>query len=492
MLRQQPQEDSTLPPSSTRPTTRTGTGAANGRRRTGGRRRPGSGGGGARQGRPVAGPSEQELEALEAELPDLGNLGAKTLDELRELAVKKKIKRIPQRRTEIIMELLRVLGEETEQLLGAGVLDILHDGYGFLRPPGKKGTPDDIYVSQSIIRRHGLRQGDMIAGQLRQPKEGEKYYGLLKVEIVNGHDPESSRHRPKFEQLTSVYPDNQLKLETTPRLLGTRLIDIIAPIGRGQRSLIVAPPKAGKTVLLKQIANGIRENHPDIYLIVSLIGERPEEVTDMQRSIDGEVYSSTFDEPVEDHTRTAEVSLERAKRLVESGEHVVLLLDSLTRLARAYNIAVPSSGKTLSGGMDPYALYPPKAFFGAARNCEEGGSLTIIATCLIDTGSRLDDLIYEEFKGTGNQELHLDRRLADRRLWPAIDIERSGTRREELLQDEATLKQVWLLRRMVSIISQDSPNSTDAAERVIERMNRTKTNGEFLQSITQPEKPGVV
>lgn len=424
-------------------------------------------------------------------MPDLGNLGAKTLDELRELAVEKKIKRIPQRRSEIIMELLTVLGEETGQLLGAGVLDVLHDGYGFLRPPGKKGTPDDIYVSQSLIRRHGLRQGDMIAGQLRQPKEGEKYYGLLKVEIVNGHDPASARQRPKFEQLTSVYPDDQMTLETTPRLLGTRLIDIVAPIGRGQRALLVAPPKAGKTVLLKQIANGIRENHPEVHLIVSLIGERPEEVTDMQRSIDGEVYSSTFDEPVEDHTRTAEVSIERAKRLVESGEHVVLLLDSLTRLARAYNIAVPSSGRTLSGGMDPFALYPPKAFFGAARNCEEGGSLTIIATCLIDTGSRLDDLIYEEFKGTGNQELHLDRRLADRRLWPAIDIERSGTRREELLQDDATLKQVWLLRRMVAIISQDTPNSTDAAERVIERMNRTKTNDEFLQSITQPEKPSV-
>lgn len=413
------------------------------------------------------------------------------MEQLRELAVEKKLKGVPQRRSEIIMELLRVLGDETGQLLGAGVLDILHDGYGFLRPPGKKGTPDDIYVSQALIRRHGLRQGDMVAGQLRQPKEGEKYYGLLRVEIVNGHDPESSRFRPKFEQLTSLYPDDQMTLETTPRLLGTRLIDIVAPIGRGQRALLVAPPKAGKTVLLKQIANGIRENHPEIYLIVSLIGERPEEVTDMQRSIDGEVYSSTFDEPVEDHTRTAEVSLERAKRLVESGEHVVLLLDSLTRLARAYNIAVPSSGRTLSGGMDPFALYPPKAFFGAARNCEEGGSLTIVATCLIDTGSRLDDLIYEEFKGTGNQELHLDRKLADRRLWPAIDIERSGTRREELLQDEATLKQVWLLRRMVAIISQDSPNSTDAAERVIERMNRTKTNGEFLQSITQPEKPSM-
>jgi transcription termination factor Rho len=407
------------------------------------------------------------------------------------MALEKKLKGIPARRADLIMELLRVYAEETGQLLGAGILDILHDGYGFLRPPGRKGTPEDVYVSQNLIRRYGLRQGDMVAGQLRQPKEGEKYYGLLRVEVVNGRDPESSRYRPKFEQFTSIYPDQQIILETTPRLMGTRLIDLVAPIGRGQRALVVAPPKAGKTVLLKQIANGIRENHPDIYLVVSLIGERPEEVTDMQRSIDGEVYSSTFDEPVEDHCRTAEVSLERAKRLVESGENVVLLLDSLTRLARAYNVAVPSSGKTLSGGMDPYALYPPKAFFGAARNCEEGGSLTIIATCLIDTGSRLDDLIYEEFKGTGNQELHLDRRLADRRLWPAIDIERSGTRHEELLQDEATLKQVWLLRRMVAIITQDSPNSTDAAERVIERMGRTKTNAEFLQSITQPEKPGV-
>lgn len=431
------------------------------------------------------------MEKLEAELPDLGNLGAKTNDELRQMALEKKLKVIPVRRTDLIMELLRLYAEETGQLLGAGILDILHDGYGFLRPPGRKGTPEDVYVSQTIIRRYGLRQGDMVAGQLRQPKEGEKYYGLLRVEVVNGRDPESSRHRPKFEQLTSVYPDKQIILETTPRLMGTRLIDIVAPIGHGQRALVVAPPKAGKTVLLKQIANGIRENNPDVYLIVSLIGERPEEVTDMRRTIDGEVYSSTFDEPVEDHCRTAEVSLERARRLVESGEDVVLLLDSLTRLARAYNIAVPSSGKTLSGGMDPYALYPPKAFFGAARNCEEGGSLTIIATCLIDTGSRLDDLIYEEFKGTGNQELHLDRRLADRRLWPAIDIERSGTRHEELLQDEATLKQVWLLRRMVAIISQDSPNSTDAAERVIERMGRTKTNEEFLKSITQPEKPGV-
>ncbi len=268
-------------------------------------------------------------------------------------------------------------------------------------------------------------------------------------------------------------------------------MDIVAPIGRGQRALIVAPPKAGKTILLKQIAAGITSNHPDVYLIVALIGERPEEVTDMRRTIQGEVYSSTFDEPVEDHCRTAEVALERAKRLVESGEHVVLLLDSLTRLARAYNIAVPSSGKTLSGGMDPIALYPPKNFFGAARNCEGVGSLTIVASCLVDTGSRLDDLIYEEFKGTGNMELHLSRNMAERRIFPAIDIERSSTRHEELLLDDATLRQVWLLRRMVSIISQDSSNSTEAAERVIERLQKTQTNAEFLASITKPDRPAM-
>ncbi len=293
---------------------------------------------------------------------------------------------------------------------------------------------------------------------------------------------------PGSTALTSIYPNSQLTLATTAKQLSTRLIDIIAPIGRGQRALIVAPPKAGKTVLLKQIAAGITANHPDEHLLVALIGERPEEVTDMRRSVKGEVYSSTFDEPVEDHTATAEVALERAKRIVESGEHAVLLLDSLTRLARAYNLASPSSGKTLSGGMDPIALYPPKHFFGGARNCEEGGSLTIIATCLVDTGSRLDDLIYEEFKGTGNMELHLDRKLADRRIYPAFNIELSGTRHEELLLPEPILRQVWLLRRMVSIISTDSSNPTEAAERILERMVKTKTNEEFLGSITKPEK----
>ena len=428
------------------------------------------------------------FEVDENTLPDLGNLGAKTNDELRQIAIDKGIKRVPIQRTELVIEVLANVAEETNQLVGAGILDLLGDGYGFLRTPGKRGGTEDIYVSQSQVRRFGLRQGDMIAGQVRPPTEGEKYFGLIRVELVNGYDPESAMKRPKFDQFTSIYPDEQIMLATTPKMMSTRMIDMVAPVGKGQRALIVAPPKAGKTVLLKQIAAGISENHPEIYIIVSLIGERPEEVTDMRRTIKGEVFSSTFDEPVEDHCRTAEVALDRAQRLVESGENVVVLLDSLTRLARAYNLSVPSSGKTLSGGMDPNALYPPKPFFGAARNCEDAGSLTIVATALIDTGSRLDDLIYEEFKGTGNMELHLDRRMADRRLWPAIDIERSGTRHEELLQDESTLKQIWLLRRMMGIIGQDSNSPTEAAERILERMTRTQTNEEFLVSITKPEK----
>ena len=428
------------------------------------------------------------FEVDENTLPDLGNLGAKTNDELRQIAIDKGIKRVPIQRTELVLEVLANVAEETNQLVGTGILDLLGDGYGFLRMPDKRDGTEDIYVSQSQVRRFGLRQGDMIAGQVRPPTEGEKYFGLIRVELVNGYDPESAMKRPKFDQFTSIYPNEQIKLSTTPKMMSTRIIDMVAPVGKGQRALIVAPPKAGKTVLLKQIAAGISENHPEIYIIVALIGERPEEVTDMRRTITGEVFSSTFDEPVEDHCRTAEVALDRARRLVESGENVVLLLDSLTRLARAYNLSVPSSGKTLSGGMDPNALYPPKRFFGAARNCEEAGSLTIIATALIDTGSRLDDLIYEEFKGTGNMELHLDRRMADRRLWPAIDIERSGTRYEELLQDENTLKQIWLLRRMIGIIGQDSNSPTEAAERILERMARTQTNEEFLESIMKPEK----
>ena len=431
---------------------------------------------------------EENLELEDLSLPDLGNLGVQTDQELVKLAVEKGVKKIPERRSDLILELLGMAAKDTDQLVGAGVLDILHDGYGFLRTPGRQSTSDDVYVSHSQIRRFGLRSGDMIAGQVRPPREGEKYYGLLRVEIVNGIDPEKAMNRPKFEKLTSVYPDKQFITETDPKSLSTRIIDIVSPIGQGQRSLIVAPPKAGKTVLLKQIAQGISENMPSTNIIVALIGERPEEVTDMKRSIKGEIYSSTFDEPVQDHCRTAESAVERAKRLVENGENVVVLLDSLTRLARAYNLALPSSGKTLSGGMDPVALYPPKSFFGAARNCEEAGSLTIIATALIDTGSRLDDLIYEEFKGTGNMELHLDRSMAERRIWPAINIERSGTRHEELLQDSDTLKQVWLLRRMMAILGNDENNPTEAGERILERLSKTSSNKEFLASITKPEK----
>jgi len=462
-------------------TTQTRSNSRGGNRRRSGRRRP-------RGGQRPGGLPQDNFEVDESTLPDLGNLGAKTNDELRQIAIDKGIKRVPTQRTELVLEVLANVAEATDQMVGAGILDLLGDGYGFLRSPGKRGGNEDIYVSQTQVRRFGLRQGDMVAGQVRTPIEGEKYFGLTRVELVNGYDPESAMKRPKFDQFTSIYPDDMIKLATTSKQMATRMIDMVAPVGKGQRALIVAPPKAGKTVLLKQIAAGITENHPEIYIIVSLIGERPEEVTDMRRTIKGEVFSSTFDEPIEDHCQTAEVSLDRARRLVESGENVVLLLDSLTRLARAYNLSVPSSGKTLSGGMDPNALYPPKHFFGAARNCEEAGSLTIIATALIDTGSRLDDLIYEEFKGTGNMELHLDRRMAERRLWPAIDIERSGTRHEELLQDEATLKQIWLLRRMMGIIGQDSNSPTEAAERILERMARTQTNEEFLGSITKPEK----
>ncbi len=395
---------------------------------------------------------------------------------------------IPTKRQDLILSLLTHLAEENELLLGAGTLEVVKDGYGFLRHASQSNADGpEIYVSQSQIRRFGLRNGDLVTGQVQAPKEGERYYGLIRIEVINGIDPEAAKNRPKFEDMTPLFPDEQISLATTPKNLATRLVDMIAPIGRGQRALIVSPPKAGKTILLKQIADGITANNPDIQLLVALIGERPEEVTDMRRSVDGEVFSSTFDEPVEDHCKAAEAALERAKRLVEAGENVVILVDSLTRLARAYNLAVPSSGRTLSGGMDPIALYPPKRFFGAARKCEHGGSLTIVATCLIDTGSRLDDLIYEEFKGTGNMELHLDRRLAERRIYPSMDIQRSGTRREELLLSDTNLRQVWLLRRMVSIIATDSGKSEEGTERVIERMSNTQNNEEFHASLIKPD-----
>ncbi len=389
------------------------------------------------------------------------------------------------RRDELLYRVLQGYGEQEGYLLASGVLDLMNDGYGFLRQNGRRPGHGDVYVSQSQVRRFGLRTGDLVLGQVRAPKESERYYGLTRVEAVNALDPEAARRRITFDQLTPIFPDVQIKLETTKDAIAARMIDLLSPVGRGQRGLIVSPPKAGKTTLLKNIANGITENYTDLHLLVALIGERPEEVTDMKRSVKAEVFSSTFDEPVEDHCRVAELALERARRLVEIGRDVVILLDSITRLTRAYNLAVPSSGRTLSGGMDPVALYPPKRFFGAARNTEEGGSLTILAACLVETGSRMDDLVYEEFKGTGNMELHLDRKLAERRIFPAIDIQRSGTRREELLLDELTLRQVYLLRRMSSMIASDSMNSAEATERVLERLNRTKTNQEFLATLTR-------
>ena len=368
-----------------------------------------------------------------------------------------------------------------------GILETVDDGYGFLRGETLLPGHNDVYVSQSQIRRFGLRTGDYVRGQVRPPKDSEKYYGLLRVEDVNGLDPEIAKNRPLFENFTAIFPNEMIDLETPVEDLSGRLINLISPIGRGQRGLIVSPPKAGKTFLLKAIAAGIAANYPDIHLMVALIGERPEEVTDMKRSVKGEVIASTFDEPVEDHTRVAEMALERAKRLVEGGKDVVILLDSITRLTRAYNLAMPPSGRTLTGGMDPVALYPPKRFFGAARNCEEGGSLTVIATCLVDTGSRMDEVIFEEFKGTGNMELRLDRRLAERRTFPAIDINGSSTRREELLLDEATLRQIWLMRRMTSMIASNANNPSEATERLLERLSRTGSNAEFLATLSKNE-----
>ena len=387
------------------------------------------------------------------------------------------------RRHDLVARVARVVAEREGPIKAEGILAIVNDGYGFLRQNSKNSAVNDVYVSQSQIRRFGLRPGDQILGQVRPPKDGERYFGLVRVEEVNGVRPDGSRSRPKFESLTPIFPIERFQLETNPRNLSTRLIDLLAPTGRGQRGLIVSPPKAGKTSLLKDIAHGVSANHPDVHIMVALIGERPEEVTDMRRSIKGEVYSSTFDEPVEDHCRVAEMVLERAKRLVEAGKDVLILLDSITRLTRAYNLALPTSGRTLSGGMDPLALYPPKKFFGAARNTEEGGSMTILAACLIDTGSRMDDVIYEEFKGTGNMEVHLDRRLAERRIYPSIDVARSGTRREELLLNEATLKQVWLLRRMVSMISSDEKYPGESTEKLLGHLRRSKNNGEFLTNL---------
>ena len=430
--------------------------------------------------RPSYTPASENVVVNPAELT-VTDFEAKTQDELVEMASEWGIAN-PQRvrRQDLIFRLLQAQSEQQGNIFGSGVLDIMDDGYGFLRQERFLPGPEDIYVSQSQIRKFGLRTGDFVSGQVRPPKESEKFFSLLRVEVLNGVSPEETRNRPHFDSLTPIFPMEILKLETRPDVLSTRLVDIVAPIGRGQRGLLVSPPKAGKTMLLKQIANGISTNHPDVHLMVCLIGERPEEVTDMRRSVDGEVISSTFDEPVEDHAKVAEMALERAKRLVEGGRDVVILMDSITRLTRAYNLAVPPSGRTLSGGIDPVALYPPKRFFGAARNIEGGGSLTIIATCLVETGSRMDDVIYEEFKGTGNMELRLDRKLAERRIYPAIDVQASGTRREELLLGANALRQVWTMRRMVSMLG-----GSEGLELMLGRIVKTDTNEEFLLTLNK-------
>lgn len=386
------------------------------------------------------------------------------------------------RKQELIFKLLAAQTEKSGLIFSEGVLETLPDGFGFLRAPEYNYLPgpDDIYVSPSQIRKFDLRTGDTVSGQIRPPKEGERYFALIKVEAINFEAPEQSREKVFFDNLTPLYPDEQLKMEieADPDKISARVIDLVTPIGKGQRALIVAPPRTGKTMLLQTIANSVTENHPEVSLIVLLIDERPEEVTDMQRSVRGEVISSTFDEPPTRHVQVADMVIEKAKRLVEHKRDVVILLDSITRLARAHNAVVPPSGKILSGGIDSNALQRPKRFFGAARNIEEGGSLTIIATALIDTGSRMDDVIFEEFKGTGNSEIHLDRKLSDKRLFPAIDLQRSGTRKEELLIDKENLNRIWVMRRVLNPLS-----PVEQMEVVLERLGKTKTNAEFLASM---------
>ncbi|MCS5695510.1 transcription termination factor Rho [Desulfofundulus thermocisternus] len=415
-------------------------------------------------------------------------LESKTMQELYKIARELELTGYSRlRKRELIFEIIKAQAEKNGLIYAQGVLEILPDGYGFLRPFQYLPSHDDIYVSSSQIRRFDLRTGDLVAGQVRGPKENERYYALLRVEQVNGVDPEKAAERLHFDGLTPLYPQERIRLETEPDRIATRIIDLVAPIGKGQRGLIVAPPKAGKTMLLKEIANSITRNHPEINLIVLLIDERPEEVTDIERSVKGEVVSSTFDEPPENHVKVAEMVLERAKRLVEHKQDVVILLDSITRLARAHNLVIPPSGRTLSGGVDPAALHKPKRFFGAARNLEEGGSLTILATALIETGSRMDDVIFEEFKGTGNMELILDRRLAERRLFPAIDVQRSGTRKEELLLSRDELEWIWFFRKATVGMA-----PWEAMEMLVERMKKTKTNEELLHLFRAARKSGPV
>jgi transcription termination factor Rho len=425
---------------------------------------------------------------------NIAELEAMNLNDLRTMSKDMKIQGAGRMKKEdIILRLMQAEAERQGLELRGGVLEVMKEGMGFLRAEHYLPGPNDIYVSQSQIRRFSLRTGDMVIGQIRPPKDTEKYFGLLRVESINGLDPEELKDRPKFETLTPIFPEERYNLETTRDVVSTRMMNLITPVGKGQRGLIVSPPKAGKTTVLKEAANAISTKYPSVHLMVALIGERPEEVTDMDRSVDAEVISSTFDEPVTSHVRVAEIALERAKRLVECERDVVIMLDSITRLARAYNLMVTPSGRTLSGGLDPAALYPPKRFFGAARNIEFGGSLTILATCLVDTGSRMDDVVYEEFKGTGNMELHLSRRLQERRIFPAFDIDRSSTRREELLLGPDITERMWLMRRMYSQMVTSPPHGagmeiTSATEAIIDRIKHTENNQEFLETLLEEEQ----
>jgi transcription termination factor Rho len=418
---------------------------------------------------------------------NLTELETKTKDELLDVAKELGVSSPSGlRKQDLVFKIMQAKAEGEGNYFAGGILEMASDGFGFLRTQGLNPSLSDVYVSQTQIRRFALRSGDYVMGAVRQPKDSEKYYGLLRVDAINGLDPETAKKRPYFEQLTPIFPDEMIHLEEGITNLSTRVIDLIAPVGRGQRGLIVSPPKAGKTLLLKTIASATAKRYEDIYIIVVLVGERPEEVTDWRRSVvDAEVVAATFDDPVEEQTRVAELALERAKRLVEGGRHVMVLLDGITRLTRAYNLALPPSGRTLSGGIDPVALHPPKRLFGAARNVEDGGSLTIIATCLVDTGSRMDEVIFEEFKGTGNWELWLDRRLAEKRVFPSIDIQKSGTRRDDLLLDEQTYQRVVLLRRMTSLVGQNSQNPSESTELILERLSRTQTNAEFLATLKE-------
>lgn len=426
-------------------------------------------------------PTEKKPAKRDTMTLNLKELKQKKINELTAIAKRMRVENASSlRKQELIFAILQAQAEKNGVIFGEGVLECLPDGFGFLRAPDYNYLPgpDDIYVSPSQIRRFNLRTGDTVAGQIRPPKDSERYFALLKVETINFEDPDVARDKVLFDNLTPLYPEERIRLEHSPTNLSTRIMDLMTPIGKGQRGLIVAPPRTGKTILLQNIANAITTNHPEAVLIVLLIDERPEEVTDMQRNVNAEVISSTFDEPASRHVQVAEMVIEKAKRLVEHKKDVVILLDSITRLARAYNTVVPPSGKILSGGVDSNALHRPKRFFGAARNIEEGGSLTIIGTALIDTGSRMDEVIFEEFKGTGNMEIHLDRRLVEKRIYPAIDINKSGTRKEELLLDSDTLNKLWVLRKVLSPL-----NSIDSMEFLLDKFQKTKDNADFLAAM---------